>query len=114
MSTPESVLGVLAVCWVVLPTLHSHRPRIPGLSVGLCKVCKVQARARAHMKYFLSTAHGRRFFTTRGLKKPYQPYTPYTDAIRALFLLVFLCVGFVVGGFFLCWVGFGVGEQGHD
>lgn len=114
--TPASVLGVLAVCWVYSPTLHSCKPRSSWAPLALCKVCKVCVRARACMKVFISNQTGihKPFSLYARIKNPYTPYTPYTDALKALVLLGLLCVGFVLGWGFLCWVGSAEGEKGHD
>lgn len=116
MSAPASVLGVLAVCRVDFATLHSCKPSGPGASVGLCKVCKVYARARVRAGKILTIHqdHSGQFSPYARTKNPYTPYTPYTDALEALILLGSLCVGFVSGCGFLCWVGFGNGVKGHD
>lgn len=70
MNAPESVLGVLALCWVELTTLHSCKPRGSWLTGGLCKVCKVyvRARARTELSKALLQAIWRPFFPTRELK----------------------------------------------
>lgn len=116
MSAPESVLGVLALCWVELTTLHSCKPRGSRLTGGLCKVCKVyvRARARTELSQSLLQATWRPLFSYARTKNPYTPYTPYTDALKALILLGSRCVGFVLGWGFLCWVGFGEGDVGHE
>lgn len=105
MTTPTSVLGVLGVCRVDWQTLHSAKPRVSRATGHLCKVCKVCAHARAHAKNFrgnLPSAGS--FFSYARTQKPYQPYTPYTDALKALILLWFNCVGFVLGWLNVCWV----------
>ncbi len=116
MSTPASVLGVLAVCRVDSPTLHSCKPRGSWAAGVLCKVCKVCARARMRAENFLTDhlATEAPFSLYAKTENPYTPYTPYTDALKALILLGSLCVGFVLGWGFLCWVGSGEGVTGHD
>lgn len=114
MSARESVLGVLGVCWLASPTLHSCRPRGTGLAGGVCKVCKVQARAHACAEIFFTGCLMVAFFLYARTEKPYQPYTPYTARLMPLILLVFCCVGFVLGWVFLCWVWFCEGGRGDD
>lgn len=116
MNTPASVLGVLGVCWVDLPTLHSCKPRGYWPAAVVCKVCKVYARARTHAHYFIcGLNHPKRpFFSYARAENPYTPYTPYTDALKALFLLGFECVGFVLGWGFLCRVGVFGGGCGDE
>lgn len=82
----------------------------------LCKVCKVCARARVHAQIFIDSRQPEPapFSFYARTEKPYKPYTPYTDVLKALILLGSLCVGFVLGVAFLCWVGSAEGEKRHD
>ena len=116
MSTPTSVLGVLGMCRVDSPTLHSCKPRGYWPAVGVCKVCKVYARARMRAHIFSAGLHHLRapFNSYASTENPYTPYTPCTDALKALILLGFSCVGFVLGLGFVCWVGSAEGETGHE
>lgn len=116
MSAPAGVLGVQAVCRLDPPTLHSGKPRGYWPAVGVCKVCKVFARARTRARFFIGGAWlcVSLVYSCARTGNPYTPYTPYTLCFMALFLLVFLCVGVVLGKWFLCWVGFCVGVAGHE
>ena len=116
MSTPASVLGVLAMCRVDSPTLHSCKPRGNWPAGGVCKVCKVYARARTHAHIFFTGLNHQQppFNSYARTENPYTPYTPYTDALKALFLLGLQCVGFVLGMGFLCWVGVFGGGRGDE
>lgn len=116
MSTPASVLGVLGVCWVAAPTLHSCKPRGYWPAEGVCKVCKVYARARMRAHIFSAGLNHPKapFNSYARAENPYTPYTPYTDALKALYLLGSGCVGFVLGMGFLCWVGVFGGGRGDE
>ncbi|WP_161871015.1 hypothetical protein [Pseudomonas sp. SG-MS2] len=116
MSAPTGVLGVSAMCWVDSPTLHSYKPRNSMAPCGLCRVCKVCARARVRAQIFIISQQPEttKFSFYARNENPYKPYTPYTDALEALIFLVSVCVGFVLGMTFLCWVGFADGEKRHD
>lgn len=116
MSTPTGVLGVLAMCWVYLPTLHSCKSRCSWAASVLCKVCKVYAHARARAQSFNICQYTcvSVFSHYARTKNPCTPYTPYTNALNSLILLGLLCVGFVLGRGFLCWVGSVKGEKVHD
>lgn len=116
MTTSESVLGVLGVCRVDYETLHSGSPRGYWAAVGVCKVCKVYARARTHAHYFPDGLKrpNEPFFSYARTENPYTPYTPCTGALKALYLLGLQCVGFVLGMGFLCWVGVFGGGRGDE
>lgn len=116
MSTQESVLGVLGVCWVDFATLHSAKPhsaRVLDGCVRCVRFARVRACVRRKNSFTLQPESERRFFSTRGPEKPYQPYTPYTDALKALILKGSECVGFVLGCGILCWVAVFEGRAGR-
>ncbi|WP_137823644.1 hypothetical protein [Pseudomonas sp. D(2018)] len=114
MTTTESVLGVLPVCRVV--SLNPTQPQAAnGEGCGGCVLGVLGLHVRARLREFISFGLlGEVFFSTRGLKKPYQPNTHYTDIGKALFLLGLFCVGCVLGWRFLCWVGVLTRESAHD
>lgn len=107
MTTVKSVLGVLGLCRVVLPTQHTFNPVITGLS-GQCVGCVGFTRPRAHVREKIHSGlsvGGAAFFFYARPKKPDTPNTPNTNMLNALFLKAFICVGFVSGWAFLCRVG---------
>lgn len=116
MNLPGSVLGVLGMCWVVLRTQHSVRPRNSG-PLGVCVGCVGFTRAGACVRIKKCTkimVLRAAFFPTRGLEKPNTPNTPDTRLSSSLILLSFKCVGCVLGMAFLCWVEVSGGERGDD
>ena len=105
MSAPGSVLGVLGLCWAGIRTQHSESPRNPWV-LDVCVGCVgfSRARARAHKnKCMASMCIGVGGFSLYArTEQPNTPNTPNTDLLNALILLVFKCVGCVLGCGFLC------------
>ena len=62
-----------------------------------------RARRRACTQNFKTTHSGQLFFYAR-TEQPYTPCTPCTDRFNRLIYKSFICVGFVLGFGFLCWV----------
>lgn len=117
MSAPGFVLGVLWLCRVDSGNPTQVQALRGGGSGGLCWVCWVYPRAQAYAHSFHPTTAaqvGLWFFSHARTENPNKPNTPNTNAFKALFLLGFWCVGCVLGWAFLCWVGSGEGETGHD
>lgn len=81
-----------------------------------CVGCVRFARVRARAQIFIISQQPETtpFSFYARTENPYTPYTPYTGALEALIFLVSLCVGFVLGMAFLCWVGSAEGEKCHD
>lgn len=117
MSTPGVVLGVLGLCWVDSDNPTQLQALYCAGSGALCWVCWVSPCAQACAYSFSqatdSSCYGV-FFSYARTENPNKPNTPNTNILKALFLLVFLCVGCVLGWAFLCWVASGAGETGHD
>lgn len=117
MSAPGFVLGVLGLCRVDYGN-PTQVQALCGAGCGvLCRVCWVYPRAQACAYLFSSATaaqDGGVFFSHARTENPNKPNTPNTDALKALILLGFKCVGCVLGWAFLCWVGSGEGEKGHD
>lgn len=104
MKPKAPVLGVLGLCWVGLcnPT-HVEPPYFKASRTSVLGVLGLRARARAR-EIFLSAQRLNKKPYAR-TKKPNKPNTLNTHITKALILLIFNCVGFVLGYGFLCWVG---------
>lgn len=117
MSAPGFVLGVLGLCWVDSGN-PTQAQALCGEGSGVpCRVCWVYPRAQACACSFSATKAaqgGGGFFPYARTENPNKPNTVNTDALKMLILLVFACVGCVLGWAILCWVGSGEGETGHD
>lgn len=112
MSTPESVLGVLGLCWVVFRTQHTESQRNPW-PVGVCVGCVGFTRPRTHARIKKCgrwAAYKEANFPHAKAGKPNTPNTPNTHSFNVLISLGFKCVGCVLGFGFLCWVGILAGE----
>lgn len=114
MNTPLCVLGVLGVCRVHFGNPTQAQALCGAGSGGLCWVCWVYAGACACTGKQFTAGIGNAFFLYARAKTFNTPNTPNTDSLKALILLGFKCVGCVLGWAFLCWVGSGEGEHGHD
>ena len=110
MTIPKSVLGVSGVSRVDFgyPT-QFQALNYAGLRM-LCWVCWVPYRARACMTLFKSKARVR-IFSYAKTDKPNKPNTLNTRSIKILNLKGLICVGFVLGNGFLCWVRFFGGKD---
>lgn len=104
MKPKAPVLGVLGLCWVGLcnPT-QVEPPNFKASRTSVLGVLGLRTRTRAR-EIFLSA---QRLYkkTYARTKKPNKPNTLNTPIGKALNLLSFNCVGFVLGCGFLCWVG---------
>jgi len=104
MKPKAPVLGMLGLCWVGLcnPT-QVEPPNFKASRTCVLGVLGLRTRARAR-EIFLSA---QRLYkkTYARTKKPNKPNTLNTPIDKALNLLSFNCVGFVLGCGFLCWVG---------
>ena len=104
MKPKAPVLGVLSLCWVGLsnPT-QVEPPNIKASRTSVLGVLGLRTRTRAR-EIFLSA---QRLYkkTYARTKKPNKPNTLNTPTDKALNLLNFNCVGFVLGCGFLCRVG---------
>lgn len=116
MTAPESVLGVLGVCWVGFrDQAQAEAANGEGLR-GVCWVCWVLPRACACAVFYsvgVGLGSSEKFLYARA-EKPSTPNTPNTDALKALIYIGFKCVGFVSGWAVLCWVGVAAQEARHD
>lgn len=103
MKTLVSVLGVSAACWVRFnnPTQCAAPKSVACRRV--CWVCWVYARAGVYTQIIFSNSR-QITFSHAIPEKPNKPNTPNTTSIKSLFLKGLLCVGFVLGMGFLCWV----------
>lgn len=100
MTTPKSVLGVSAVCWVAFDYPTQVEASNGAALPGVCWVCWVCTRAHACAHNCATTVKA----ASRQQKKPYartqKPNTPNTlntDALKVLICKGFKCVGFVLG-----------------
>jgi hypothetical protein len=103
MRALKSVLGVSAECWVCFqnPTQDVGPKSVACRQV--CRVCWVYARAGVYAPIIFSNSREINF-SHANPEKPYKPNTLNTTSIKGLFLKCLLCVGFVLGMGFLCWV----------
>ncbi|MNP01796.1 hypothetical protein D3C76_936240 [compost metagenome] len=104
MKPKAPVLGVLGLCWVGLcnPT-HVEPPYFKASRTSVLGVLGLRAHTRAR-EIFLSAQRLNKKTYAR-TKKPNKPNTLNTHITKALILLGFICVEFVLGYGFLCWVG---------
>lgn len=117
MSAPGVVLGVLGLCRVCSGNPTQAQALCGAGSGWPCWVCWVYPRAQACAHSFSevqASQAGDVLFPHARTENPNKPNTPDTDALKALVLLGLWCVGCVLGWAFLCWVGSGEGETGHD
>lgn len=105
MSPHMGVLGVLGWCRVGVEWSTHVEPLSYAASPGLCGVCWVCRRVRAYAS-FLEAGYQWEIKFYASTEKPNKPNTLNTISFSALYLLVFSCVGFVLGSAFLCWVRF--------
>lgn len=103
MNPSAPVLSVLGLCWVGLsnPT-HMETPNFKASRAPVLGVLGSRARARAGEKFLLAQQVNKKTYART--KKPNKPNTLNTPITKALNLLSFICVGFVLGCWFLCWV----------
>ncbi|WP_350404344.1 hypothetical protein ABCR88_07770 [Pseudomonas sp. W17] len=99
MTAPECVLGVLGVCRVCFGNSTQVKPFYFKGSSAVCWVCWVSLRGRACVTSFAADLKVKNSSHAR-TEKPNKPNTLNTKAIRALNLLGFICVGFVLGWVF--------------
>lgn len=118
MTTPESVLGVLGMCRLYLPTLHTFGPVNTGL-MGVCVRCVRFTRPRARVREkiarpiaYWAAGYNPKISLREALKTLHTLHTLHTLPKCIVFIEVFVC--WVCVGFgFLCWVAFlarGVGQ----
>ena len=103
---------MLGLCWVGLsnPT-HLEAPNFKASRTPVLSVLGSRARARVREIFFsIQSPYKKTYART---KKPNKPNTLNTPIYKALNLLSFNCVGFVLGCCFLCWVGF-LGGHTHE
>lgn len=102
MTTTESVLGVLGLCWVGFgkPT-HVGPPETAACGGGVLGVLGLCARARVRDSFLWSWSAGKNLYARA--EKPNKPNTPNTPLINSLISLSFICVGFVLGKRNVCW-----------
>ncbi|WPO31285.1 hypothetical protein REH59_06440 [Pseudomonas sp. BO3-4] len=103
MKPRTPVLGVLGLCWVCLsnPT-RVEPPKFKASRALVLSVLGLRARARAgDLFLMLRRANKKTYARTQ---KPNKPNTLNTPTDKALNLLVFICVGFVLGWLIVCWV----------
>ncbi len=103
MKPRTPVLGVLGLCWVCLsnPT-RVEPPKFKASRALVLGVLGLRARARAgDLFLMLRRANKKTYARTQ---KPNKPDTLNTPTNKALNLLVFICVGFVLGWLIVCWV----------
>jgi len=103
MKPRATVLGVLGLCWVGLsnPT-HIEPPYFKASRAPVLGVLGLRARARVREIFFsIQSPYKKTYART---KKPNKPNTLNTHIDKALNLLGFSCVGFVLGCCLLCWV----------
>lgn len=117
MSTPESVLGVLALCSLYRATLHSSSPVNTG-PLSMCVRCVRFTRPRTHVREKISScitpvAHWKRSeISLREALKPLQTLHTLHRSIQSIvfvrFFVCWVCVGlavFVLGWVFCAGVG---------
>ncbi len=112
MKPRAPVVSVLGLCWVGLsnPT-HLEAPNFKASRTPVLSVLGSRARARVREIFFsIQSPYKKTYART---KKPNKPNTLNTPIYKALNLLSFNCVGFVLGCCFLCWVGF-LGGHTHE
>lgn len=100
MTAPECVLGVLGVCRVGFCSSTQVKPIYFKGSSAMCRVCWVWLRGRAGVTLFEAALKAEISSHAR-TEIPNKPNTLNTKAIRALNLLGFICVGFVLGWVFI-------------
>jgi hypothetical protein len=103
MTPSASVLGVLGLCWVGFgnPT-QVKGPNSVVLRAGVLGVLGLRARARRRA-FFNGDSKAKKNLYAR-FDKPNTPNTLNTHSLKALNLLGFKCVGFVLGWLIVCWV----------
>lgn len=114
MTARDCVLGCVGLCRVGFCEPTQAQATIGVGCGGLLLVCWVFSRAQACANFSRLPDGGESFFPYARTEKPDKPNTLNTALTKMLFLKGFLCVGFVLGWEFLCWVGSGEGEQGDD
>lgn len=104
MKPRAPVLGVLGLCWVHSgnPT-HVEPPYFKDPSTPVLGVLGLRACARVR-ELFLKPIRRKKKIYAR-TQKPNKPNTLNTPSFNELNSLSFICVGFVLGCVFLCWVG---------
>lgn len=103
MKPRAPVLSVLGLCWVGLsnPT-HLEAPNFKASRTPVLSVLGSRARARGREIFFsIQSPYKKTYART---KKPNKPNTLNTPIYKALNLLSFNCVGFVLGSLNMCWV----------
>lgn len=112
MKPRAPVLGVLGLCWVVLsnPT-RVEAPHLKASRTSVLGVLGSRTRTRVREIFFFSQWLYKKTYART--KEPNKPNTLNTPSDKALNLLGFNCVGFVLGCCFLCWVGF-LGGHTHE
>lgn len=104
MKPRAPVLGVLGLCWVHSGNpAHVEPPYFKGPSTPVLGVLGLRACARVR-EVFLKPIRSKKKTYAR-TQKPNKPNTLNTPILNVLNLLSFICVGFVLGCVFLCWVG---------
>ncbi|WP_252090427.1 hypothetical protein [Pseudomonas sp. MWU13-3659] len=103
MKPRTPVLGVLGLCWVGLS--NSTRVETPNFKASRTPVLGVlgsRARVRARDLFLMPRQLNKKTYART--QKPNKPNTLNTPIENALNSLGFICVGFVLGCWFLCWV----------
>lgn len=103
MIPSASVLGVLGLCWVGFG--KSTQVRIPdSVAWRACVLGVLGLRTRARRRVFFNgdSEGGENLYANLG--KPNTPNTPNSHSLNPLNLLVFMCVGSVLGWLIVCWV----------
>jgi hypothetical protein len=99
------VLGVLGLCWVGLsnPT-RIEPPKFKTSRAPVLGVLGLRTRARAGELFLMPQQIKKKSYAKT--QKPNKPNTLNTLIYKALNLLSFICVGFVLGCLNVCWVLF--------
>lgn len=113
MSTPKSVLGVLALCRVDFATLHTFSPvttRVLGECVRCVRFKRVRARVRkknARCITYLTALNLSKFSLREALKTLHTLHTLHRCSKAFVFIGVFVCWVCVGLAVFVLGCGFG-------
>lgn len=103
MTPTASVLGVLGWCWVGFCKPTQAKPA-KSVAWRHCVLRVLGSRTHARMR---STSTAEIEWAINLYANPEKPNTPNTlnsNSFKSLNLLVFLCVGVVLGWLIVCWV----------
>ena len=101
-----AVSGVLGLCRVDFPwSTHAHAAIFAGWEQSVLGVSGLLSRTR--MRTLFGGLIWHTFFSHAKSKNPNKPNPLATFRSNLLNLLSFICVGFVLGWAYLCWVATG-------